>query len=84
MADARRNLLDVQRDAGGCQRCGALPATAGSAAVEPAVDPVCGMSVDPARAPASSSHEGRVYSFCAQGCRQSFGADLDRYFTASH
>lgn len=33
-----------------------------------ATDPVCGMTVDPATAPAVRSHGGRNYFFCAPGC----------------
>ena len=33
-----------------------------------AVDPVCGMSVDPATAPAQVVHEGRTYYFCNPSC----------------
>src|SRR5579884_4125758 len=44
-------------------------------------DPVCGMSVDPRRAP-SLEHEGRRYFFCCDGCLQSFRGAPARY-TAS-
>lgn len=36
-----------------------------------ATDPVCGMTVEPAGAK-SSVHDGRVYYFCSQGCREKF------------
>jgi len=45
-------------------------------------DPVCGMSVDPARAAASVEHEGRTYYFCSKGCAATFTADPRHY--ASH
>ena len=45
-------------------------------------DPVCGMSVDPAKAAASVEHEGRTYYFCSKGCAKSFSADPHHY--ASH
>jgi YHS domain-containing protein len=38
-----------------------------------AVDPVCGMTVQPATAK-SAVHDGRVYYFCSQDCRQKFEA----------
>ncbi|HUZ75794.1 MAG TPA: YHS domain-containing protein [Stellaceae bacterium] len=38
-----------------------------------AVDPVCGMSVETAGAK-SAVHEGQVYYFCAQNCREKFEA----------
>jgi YHS domain-containing protein len=42
-------------------------------------DPVCGMQVQVAHAPASSTHHGRVYHFCSDRCAQRFNADPDRY-----
>jgi YHS domain-containing protein len=44
-----------------------------------AVDPVCGMTVDPATAPAHRSHRGRDYYFCNPACAQRFDDDPDRY-----
>ena len=44
-----------------------------------AVDPVCGMTVDPATAPAKVEHEGRTYSFCSTSCAHKFEADPHRY-----
>ena len=38
-------------------------------------DPVCGMTVDPARAAATLEHEGTWYFFCGQGCAAKFRAD---------
>jgi Cu+-exporting ATPase len=45
-----------------------------------AVDPVCGMSVDPA-APGVVTlvHAGETYGFCCGGCRAAFEADPARY-----
>ena len=37
-------------------------------------DPICGMSVDPARAPASSERAGKRYYFCSLGCQRKFDA----------
>jgi YHS domain-containing protein/uncharacterized membrane protein YraQ (UPF0718 family) len=48
-----------------------------------AVDPVCGMSVDPATAREKIEHHGRTYYFCSAGCRSAFEADPDRYLSAS-
>ena len=44
--------------------------------VTPAIDPVCGMKVDPA-APRGGSfdYEGTTYYFCSPGCRTKFAAD---------
>ena len=45
-----------------------------------AIDPVCGMKVDP-RAPRGGSleHEGRSYFFCNPKCRERFHADPARF-----
>ena len=43
--------------------------------VDMALDPVCGMSVEIAAAPAWASYGDQVYYFCAQGCRDEFLAD---------
>jgi Cu+-exporting ATPase len=50
-----------------------------AAPTEPAIDPVCGMTVDPATARASTVHEGHTYYFCCPSCRQKFEADPNRY-----
>jgi Cu+-exporting ATPase len=42
-------------------------------------DPVCGMMVDPAKAPGRYEHEGHLYSFCNLNCMVKFRADPDRY-----
>jgi len=45
-----------------------------------AVDPVCGMSVDPAHAGGGSyEHAGRTYYFCNPKCREKFAAEPERY-----
>ena len=46
------------------------------------VDPVCGMTVDPAAA-ASADYAGRTYWFCSDGCRTSFLAEPARHPAAS-
>jgi Cu+-exporting ATPase len=43
------------------------------------VDPVCGMTVDPATAAGSATHEGRTYYFCSKHCLHKFQADPSRY-----
>src|SRR5579875_1546549 len=42
-------------------------------------DPVCGMTVDPARNPHSAGHLGKTYYFCCAGCAAKFRADPDKY-----
>ena len=42
-------------------------------------DPVCGMTVNPAKAAGSSEHRGQTYYFCGKGCLAKFTAEPDRY-----
>lgn len=61
-------------DAGAVADAGAGP---GPASATPAKDPVCGMSVDEARAQAAgktADHQGRRYAFCSDACRIRFEA----------
>ena len=44
-----------------------------------ALDPVCGMTVDPATTPHKHSHRGEAYFFCSGGCRTKFAADPAKY-----
>src|SRR5580693_6809399 len=43
------------------------------------IDPVCGMTVDPAKSPHRHSHAQKTYHFCSAGCRGKFAADPDKY-----
>ncbi|MHB8468132.1 MAG: permease [Acidimicrobiales bacterium] len=47
-----------------------------------ALDPVCGMQVRTADAPASAIHHGQRYWFCSDRCRERFEADPARYVMA--
>jgi Cu+-exporting ATPase len=51
----------------------------GKAAQNLAIDPVCGMSVDPATAKHKADHDGATYSFCSAGCREKFVAEPAKY-----
>jgi putative ABC transport system ATP-binding protein len=51
-------------------------------AVEMALDPVCGMSVDKETAPAQAVWKGRTIYFCAKGCRDEFLASPDEFMPA--
>jgi heavy metal translocating P-type ATPase len=42
-------------------------------------DPVCGMTVDPAKAAAQVEHAGKTYYFCAAGCAKKFSANPGQY-----
>jgi Cu+-exporting ATPase len=43
------------------------------------LDPVCGMTVDPATSNHRAEHEGQTYHFCSAGCRTKFAADPVKY-----
>jgi P-type Cu+ transporter len=43
------------------------------------LDPVCGMSVDPATSKHSFEHHGETFHFCSAGCRTKFAADPAKY-----
>lgn len=42
-------------------------------------DPVCGMMIDEKTAAATSEYKGRVYYFCAHGCKDRFDQSPERY-----
>src|ERR1035437_2287272 len=42
-------------------------------------DPVCGMTVDPAKAAGETVYCGTTYFFCSPGCKRKFEADPGRY-----
>jgi Cu+-exporting ATPase len=44
-----------------------------------AVDPVCGMTVDPQHAAGSSVYQGKTYYFCSKGCVAKFEANPEKY-----
>ena len=48
-----------------------------------AVDPVCGMMVDPATSTVSHEHADATYYFCGDGCRTKFRTDPRRYLSPS-
>jgi len=54
-----------------------LPISTGPTA--PQIDPVCGMTVDPARAAGTVDHAGTTYYFCSRHCVEKFRADPQRY-----
>jgi len=49
------------------------------AVAERAVDPVCGMPVDPHKTQHRHAHHGHTYYFCSAGCRTKFAADPAKY-----
>lgn len=42
-------------------------------------DPVCGMDVDPGKAPATSQFSGKTYYFCCSACKAKFDANPSQY-----
>ncbi|MDR3532286.1 MAG: heavy metal translocating P-type ATPase [Rhodopila sp.] len=44
-----------------------------------AIDPVCGMKVDPATSKHRLEHNGQTFHFCSAGCRGMFEGDPDKY-----
>src|SRR5690348_14694486 len=47
--------------------------------VEAGIDPVCGMTVDPARSKHRFEHRGRTFHFCCARCRERFAAEPETY-----
>jgi Cu+-exporting ATPase len=47
------------------------------------IDPVCGMTVDPARAAGKYDHEGKTYYFCNVRCLEKFSVDPATYLKES-
>lgn len=44
-----------------------------------AMDPVCGMEVDPKKAAATYDYEGKTYYFCAPGCKVAFSKEPQKF-----
>jgi len=44
-----------------------------------AIDPVCGMTVDPHVGKPTHDYQGHTYHFCSAGCQAKFAADPKRY-----
>jgi Cu+-exporting ATPase len=60
--------------AGSCgSHSGGQPASTG------VKDPVCGMTVDPAKTAHHAEHSDQTYDFCSAGCRAKFVADPGKY-----
>jgi Cu+-exporting ATPase len=47
------------------------------------IDPICGMTVDPASAAGSTIYEGKTYYFCSTHCLTKFKQDPQQYLTLS-
>ena len=58
-----------------------------AATIATAIDPMCGMTVEPASAKAMglhSSYQGIDYFFCGRGCKLEFDDDPQKYLDPSH
>jgi xanthine dehydrogenase accessory factor len=72
-------LIAVRADAGALSETVASTGQSGAESdTNSAVDPVCGMTVDPADSP-SVDHAGQTYYFCCSGCADSFSTDPEEY-----
>jgi len=45
-------------------------------------DPVCGMTVDPAKAAGKVEHKGKTYYFCSKRCAERFAQDPEKFLAA--
>ncbi|AEA12520.1 ribosomal protein L24, putative [Thermoproteus uzoniensis 768-20] len=46
-----------------------------------AIDPVCGMEVDPKTAKYKTIYGGKIYYFCSQACKEEFERNPQHYLT---
>jgi len=68
-------------DSGDAGHCGHSHASGGTAG---AIDPVCGMKVDPNGGKPSLEYDGTTYFFCSTKCHDKFEADPEHYLSGSH
>jgi Cu+-exporting ATPase len=59
--------------------CGGKHVEADKSAAATAIDPVCGMRVDPATAKHRFAHKGQDYFFCSGRCRERFEAEPEKF-----
>ena len=82
----------ANRSTGGC--CGShhlgendmseqIPMTQLSSRAGSAIDPVCGMTVDPTTAAGRYDYQGKTYYFCAISCLDKFKADPERFLNSA-
>jgi uncharacterized membrane protein YraQ (UPF0718 family)/YHS domain-containing protein len=48
-----------------------------------AIDPICGMQIERASAPATVAHDGRTFFFCSDHCATRFRSDPERFVAAA-
>jgi Cu+-exporting ATPase len=76
-----QKYLHAKPLAGLVQLGGIAPAKPQTAA-DAEIDPVCGMTVDPAKARGSAEFQGKKYYFCSPGCEQKFKAEPQKYLSS--
>ena len=79
---ARAELLEPAAHLGHSRATAAMPTAMSGGEMErnqPAIDPVCGMSVDPDEAEYRSFQNGERYYFCSAGCKETFDKDPGKY-----
>jgi P-type Cu+ transporter len=59
--------------------CGGKHVDGDKSAVATAIDPVCGMRVDPATAGHRAAYHGQDYFFCSGRCRERFEAEPEKF-----
>jgi Cu+-exporting ATPase len=59
--------------------CGGRDGDADKSKAATAIDPVCGMRVDPATAKHRFSYRGQDYFFCSDRCRARFEAEPEKF-----
>ena len=60
-----------------------MPTPVSTPASREVVDPVCGMTIDPADAAGHADYKGTTYYFCAESCLEKFKADPEQYVQGS-
>ena len=75
-ADPEKYLTKAPPTGGSC--C-SHPAQGSAPASAEVVDPVCGMTIDPATAAGQHTYQGTTYYFCNPGCLAKFKADPEKY-----
>ena len=88
LVQVRRGTASFVASPGPATLAGGVKVTV-DASIQPIVDdivlldPVCGMTVDRARARHLAEHDGVVYAFCSMGCRTSFMREPSTYLPIS-
>ncbi|MEM7583224.1 MAG: heavy metal translocating P-type ATPase [Acidobacteriota bacterium] len=79
------SMTDASETTGCCsgQPTAAKTEAPANAPPETAIDPICGMTVDPANAAHRFEFEGELYYFCCAGCREKFAADPAKHLSPS-